>query len=585
MKRFSKKVFGLAVAMCLLALPLLTACNKSGNVADVIVYSDSIYTANATDDMVTAFAVKDGKYIAVGKAEDVDSYKGENTKVYNANFVMPGATEAHGHFILDQAFRQGCYIERLKENGEGKSYNEIIKELVAYADTHDVSNGLFAYQFSAATNRDYSAGILPTKEALDAVFKDIPVFVSETALHMAWVNTKCLEMAGILENDADGVKIERNENGEATGFLRDEACVYVKNKVFGALFEQEKYQEAVRNASAFLNSLGYTAHYDMWSNFDGTDEMYKSIYEVDKKSGLTCLIGSAYCIESYNKDKISEKISEAVELKNKYQSDHFNPSWIKLFADGVVETATGYVKKPYLNDPNHFGTKIWDDETMATIVNEANKKDMLVHVHTMGDAAVSETLDAFVDSKKNNGYYRNSLGHVGLIVEEDFQRIKDNDFGVASGANWASQTSQAEIEANKKFLDEERFRNLYPYSEYPKYGIKAALSTDNPCMPGSMDVFGYIQVLLNGLDHIGTINEDTIIRRDKFITVGDALKMFTYNGAWMNNLENERGSIEVGKYADFVFADKDPFKENMDDVWKIKVENTFFEGKMVYSKE
>lgn len=584
MKRFSKKVLGLAVAMCLLALPLLTACNKTGNVADVIVYSDSIYTANATDDMVTAFAVKDGKYIAVGKAEDVDSYKGENTKVYNANFVMPGATEAHGHFIIDEAFKLGCYIDIFKENGEGKTFDDILQELIAYADTHDVSKGLFAYQFNSGSNKDLAAGILPTKEQLDSVFKDIPVFVSESSIHAAWVNSKCLEMAGLLEKDTDTVSIDRYEDGEAIGIIRDEACIYVKNKVFPSMLSTDKYKEAVKNAASFLNSLGYTAHYDMLSNFD-EDEMYKSIYEVDKENALTCLFGSAYSIEAYKKDRYVEEISKAVELKNQYQSERFKPTWIKLFADGVVEGGTGYVKKPYLDDPTHFGTRIWDDETMTAIVNEANKKDLLVHVHTMGDAAVSEALDAFVDSKKNNGYYRNSLGHVGLIVEEDFQRIKDNDFGVASGANWASQITQAELDAVSGFLDEERVRNMYPYVEYPKYGIKAALSTDNPCMPGILDVFGYIQVLINGLDHSRPINKDSITRRDKYITVGDALKMFTYNGAWMNNLENERGSIEVGKYADFVFADKDPFKENIDDIWKIKVENTFFEGKMVYSKE
>lgn len=584
MKRFSKKVLGLAVAMCLLALPLLTACNKSGNVADVIVYSDNIYTANDSDEFVTAFAVKDGKYIAVGKAEDVDSYKGENTKVYNANFVMPGATESHGHFIIDEAFKLGCYIDIFKENGEGKTFDDILEELIAYADTHDVSNGLFAYQFNTGSNKDFTAGILPTKEQLDAVFKDIPVFVSESSIHAAWVNSKCLEMAGLLEKDTDTVSIDRYEDGEAIGILRDEACIYVKNKVFPSMLSTDKYKEAVKNAASFLNSLGYTAHYDMLSNFD-EDEMYKSIYEVDKENALTCLFGSAYSIEAFKKDKYVEEISKAVELKNQYQSEHFKPTWIKLFADGVVEGGTGYVKKPYLDDPKNFGTQIWADETMTAIVNEANKKDMLVHVHTMGDAAVSEALDAFVDSKKNNGYYRNSLGHVGLIVEEDFQRIKENDFGVSSGANWASQITQAELDAVSGFLDEERVRSMYPYTQYPEYGIKAALSTDNPCMPGILDVFGYIQVLLNGLDHSRPINKDSITRRDKYITVGEALKMFTYNGAWMNNLENERGSIEVGKYADFVFADKDPFKENIDDIWKIKVENTFFEGKMVYSKE
>lgn len=583
MKKQNYRWFILFLITCLL-LPCLTACNKTGIVADIIVYADNIYTADDDNKFVSAFAVKDGKYIAVGSKAEVDAYKGKSTEIYHANFVMPGATEAHGHFILEQAFKLGCYIEPLKENGDNKNLDEIVEELVAYANSHDVTGGIYAYQFDAFKNCNMAEGIIPTKEMLDEKFKDIPVFVAESSLHGAWVNSKCLELAGILEQDTESVHIDRYENGEAIGIVRDEACVYVRNRVFGSLLVHDKYKLAVKDAASFLNSLGYTAHYDMWSNFDGTDEMYRSIYELDKENALTCLFGSAYSIESYDKAKYSEEIAKAAELKNKYSSAHFKPSWLKLFADGVVESDTGYLKESYIGDTPYFGTQIWDNQTMTAIVNEANKSGLLVHIHTMGDAAVSEALDAFLDSKSHNGYYRNSLGHVALIEKDDLERIKENDIGVASGANWASQTSSAEIEYFKGSIGEERFRKLYPFEEYPEYGINAALSTDNPCSPGIMDVFGYIQVLVNGYDYSKPINEDTILRRNTSIDVEDALKMFTINGAWMNNLENERGSIEVGKYADFIFADKDPFKENIDDIWRISIENTFFEGRTVYSK-
>lgn len=582
----SKKIYRILILLLIIGVSLqsLAGCHKSGIIADTIVYGDNIYTAADDGKFVSAFAVKDGKYIAVGSKDEVDMYKGESTEIYHANFVMPGATEAHGHFILEQAFKLGCYIEPLKENGDNKNLDEIVEELVAYAESHDVSDGIYAYQFDSFKNCNMAEDIIPTKELLDEKFKDIPVFVAESSLHGAWVNSKCLELAGILEQDTESVHIDRYENGEAIGILRDEACAYVRNRVFGSLLEHEKYKLAIKNAATFLNSLGYTAHYDMWSNFDGTDEMYRSIYELDGENALTCLFGSAYSIESYDKANISEEIAKATEIKDKYTSAHYKPSWLKLFADGVVEISTGYLKEAYLGDTQYFGTQIWDDKTMTAIVNEANKNGLLVHIHTMGDAAVSEALDAFLDSQSNNGYYRNSLGHVALIGSDDLVRIKENNIGVASGANWACQVSPDDIEYCRGLIGEERFRKLYPFEEYPEYGIKAALSTDNPCSPGIMDVFGYIQVLINGYDHSKPINADTVPKRNTFIKVEDALKMFTINGAWMNNLEDERGSIEVGKYADFVFADKDPFGEKIDDIWKIRVENTFFEGKMVYSK-
>lgn len=582
-KKNIKSIICFILVVCT-TVSLLSSCKKEENIADVIVYADNIYTADDNNKFVSAFAVKDGKYIAVGSKKEVDIYKGDSTKIYNASFVMPGATEAHGHFILEQAFKLGCYIEPFKENGDSKTMEEIAEELVIYANSHDVSDGLYAYKFDAFKNANLAEGILPTKEMLDKYFKDIPVFVAESSLHGAWVNSKCLELAGLLEHDTDTVHIDRYENGEAVGLIRDEACAYIRNRVFGALLDHDNYKLAVKNAATYLNSLGYTAHYDMWSNFDGTDEMYHSIYELDNENALTCLFGSAYSIESYDKEKYSEEIDKAVELNEKYTSTHYKPSWLKLFADGVVESDTGYLKESYVGDEPYFGTQIWDDQTMTAIVNEANKKGLLVHIHTMGDAAVSEALDAFLDSKSHNGYYRNSLGHVALIDKVDLERIKENDIGVASGANWASQIYLGEIEYYKERIGEERLRKLYPFEEYPEYGIKAALSTDNPCSPGIMDVFGYIQVLVNGYDHSKANDEESVKRRNTFISVEDALKMFSLNGAWMNNLENERGSIEVGKYADFVFTDKDPFKENIDDIWKISIENTFFEGSLVFSK-
>ena len=579
-----KKIFALVLALALITIiPFASGCSKHES-ADLIVYG-TIYTANEKNDtLASAFAVNDGKYIAVGSKEEVDAYKGNSTEIYNANFVMPGATEAHGHYILEQAFKLGCYIEPLKENGDAKSLDEIVDEIVAYADSNDVSKGIYAYQFDSLKNCNLSQGIIPNKELLDDKFKDIPVFVAESTLHGAWVNSKCLELAGLLEHDIETVHIDRYENGEAIGILRDEACAYVRNQVFGSLLDHENYKLAIKNSASYLNSLGYTAHYDMWSNFDGTDEMYRSIYDLDKENALTCLFGSAYSIEHYDKDKYSEEILKAAELKNKYTSTHYKPSWLKLFADGIVESGTGYLKESYANDAKNFGTQIWDNQTMTSVVNEANKNGLLVHVHTMGDAAATEALDAFLDSQSNNGYYRNSLGHVALIEKDDLVRIKENNIGVASGANWACQESPDDKASLSEIVGEERAKKLYPFEEYPEYGIKAALSTDNPCSPGIMDVFGYIQVLVNGYDHSKPISDNTVPKRNTFISVEDALRMFTINGAWMNNLENERGSIEVGKYADFVFADKDPFKENIDDIWRISVENTFFEGKMVYSK-
>lgn len=570
-----KKIICLSVISLALSL---SACGQK-EVADVIVYGDSIYTSNAKGDFAEAFAVKDGKYIAVGKKDDVNKYKGDKTKTYESKFVMSGGIESHGHWILNEAFKLGLFIEPFKADGKtAKDFNDIINDIKDYRAKNPTITGIYGYGFNVAYN---IVGF--DLEVLDREFPDIPVFISESSLHGAIANTKCFKMAGVYDEDKDGILIDRDDSNHPIGICRDEGCTYVRNRVFGALLPQEQYQQAIKNAAKSLNSYGYVIHYDTWSNFDGTDEMYKAINAVDKAGELDILYSSAYCIESFEKDKVDEMIAKAKELKESYTSDHYKPNMIKLFADGVVEVGTGYISGHYNTGENDHGTQIWENEIMASIVNKANSNGLPVHVHTMGDAAAKEAVDAFIDSYNHNGYTRNSIGHVALINNAELRKIKQYGFAVTSGANWASQISDAELEATKAYLDEDVVRKMYPYGEYLDYGIKAALHTDNPCSPGILDIFGYIQVMLNGWDHSKPMDETMFPRRtDSFITVKDAIDMFTINGAWMNNLEKERGSIEIGKYADFIFADKDPFAQSTDDVWKVNLTKTFFEGKQVY---
>ena len=171
-----------------------------------------------------------------------------------------------------------------------------------------------------------------------------------------------------------------------------------------------------------------------------------------------------------------------------------------------------------------------------------------------------------------------------LINEYDNGLPSETALTMTNASVDAVNESQEEINTYQSIIGEERFRALYPFEQYPAMGIKAALSTDNPCGIGILDLFGYLQVLVNGMDHSKPINEQSINRRNTFISLKEGIDMFTINGAWMANLENERGSIEVGKYADFLFTDKDPFKVNNNDVWTVSILNTFFEGKSVYTK-
>ena len=548
--------------------------------ADIIVFGKT-YTANATHDIVEAFAVRNGKFIYVGSAAGAKEYEGSGTKIIHANFAMPGGIEAHGHYISESAFKLGCYLNTMKDTSDGsalKMPEDYIDDLKKWRVAHPDEKGIYAYPYASEL---IISGVKLTREALDVAFPDIPVYISEASLHGGWCNTKCLEEAGVLNTQVPVETIHRDGNGVAIGTVRDEACAYVRNRVFGAFLNDELYKQAVKNTASLLNSMGYVAHYDAWSNLDGTDAMYRAISSVDKDGDSTCLFASAFCIESF--EDRNEGILKAAVLKNKYSSKHYYPIFVKLFADGVVESKTGYVSEPY--DDGSYGTRIWEPKVMNDIVTKSNAAGMLVHTHVYGDAASKEAIDAYIESERINGkIFRNSLGHASLIREEDYQRILKHDIGVAFAGNWSAGAKVGEVHPLTAAIGAERLRAEYPVEQFAQYGIKAATSTDCPCGTANdaQAVFDYLGVLVTGNDYRD--GEDLVAKRDKHVSVQEGLEMLTINGAWMVELEHERGSIEVGKYADFLIADASPFDVDPKQICRIKLLETYFEGRQVFHR-
>lgn len=586
------------IFMFILAASSITSCGGNAVAADMVVYGNQIYTANEKGDFARAFAVKDGKYIYVGNEEGANKYIGKNTSIYTSPFVMPSGIEGHAHFLLEQAFMDSCYINPLKDNGDIKKVDEIVNEIKEYGEYNLISlkdhPSLFGYGYNqiylytldgGKLKRTYDRFVLD--EGLGEDYKNIPVYIAETSLHEAWVNTLTLTNAGIDLNSGSKdpvVGIDRDSNGVATGVLTNEAVPYILQNGFkNPICSDIGYQKVVKSTCKYLNSMGYTGHYDAWTNFDGTEGIYKALSTIDKAKDLTCLYTGSYNIATfeYKSNSLDDILNKVVDIRNKYKSNHFDPKYIKLFADGVLETGTGYIKQPYTAVYEGTGEQIWLQEDMNKIVEEANRKDLLVHTHTLGDASCSEAVDSFVNSNiKNNKKYRNSLGHCILIDDADYAKIKENEIGVAINAGWLTDNPDG-FDLYDTIIGKERASKLYPSDTLLENGIKAAISTDRPCASGPIDIFDYIASTILGYD---ANEENRVPRREMNISVKDAIDMITINGAWMANYENERGSIEVGKYADFVFADYSPFDCNPKIIKDIDVTSTSFEGQFVYLK-
>ncbi|MCQ2753255.1 MAG: amidohydrolase family protein [Bacilli bacterium] len=489
-----------------------------------------------------------------------------------------------------------CYIEPYDESGEPKSRDSILTIIENYAKLNypvqpiPSDARIFGYGYDQACRvLSELGGEYYTRQVLDGIgsgsYENVPIYIAESSLHEAWVNTKTLTTAGInLESGASDpvTGIVRDNNGNATGILINEAVTYVLRKGFGyPILDKVGYQNVVKKTSSYLNKMGYTGHYDAWTNFDGTEEIYDALSTVDKANNLTCFYTASYnnpTIE-YKAESLDTILDRVVNIRNKYKSTRVDPKFIKLFADGVLETGTGFLKEPYTAVYEGCGEKIWDDDDMNKIVSEANKRGLLVHTHTLGDASCAEAVQSFVNSNKVNGKkFRNSLGHCILVDDSEYALIKDNGIGTALNAGWLTPRADS-FDLYNTIIGEERAKKLYPGDLLMHDGIQVAISTDRPCASGPIDVFDYMASIILGYD--ANLPHQTP-RREINLSVQDAINMLTINGAWMAGYENERGSIEVGKYADFLFSDYSPFDCDPKIIKDIEVATTCFEGKFVY---
>ena len=430
-------------------------------------------------------------------------------------------------------------------------------------------------------------------ESLEKIAPGIPVVLIASSAHDAVCNTTALQKAGFLENtNFRGGEICLDSNGKPSGLVKDEAVYYIVEKAIGKLITDEQYLEAYKNVQQTLLGYGYTNALDAFANLYDSSATYENLQKLDDEGNLNMNVAECFTIKSCDAENYKSKVDEVVELTQKYKSKHTNPAFIKLFADGVVESATGWMFDPYKNvaSGKEHGNIVWQQDELNELVKYANSKNILVHTHTYGDAACNALINAYINSnKENSGEFRNSLGHARNIKVDDIKRAAENKISIAENLVWHSDYDDSNPNDVKQkqsvlsHISEEAYYAGYPMKSLIDNGVVVSSSTD---APAAVYCTGNIQNVIE-VATTGIIPEENAkpFTPSELLTVKDALKALTINGAWQIGLENERGSIKVGKYADFLLLDKNILNYQGDQlrtIHNVKILNTFFEGKNVF---
>ncbi len=558
--------------------------------ADLVVYG-KVYTAEKENDgLCEAFAVKDGKYIYVGDRAGAADYVEEGvTKIIDntgKGLIIPGCTEGHGHFIgIDALVRMmpGYFV------ADYESLLDLLREKMNGGKKPEffMSWGFDYIKFSEVMDPDRNYA-----EEIEAIAPGIPVVMIDTAGHQALCNLTALRKAEIAGGEkVRGGNVYQTSDGVPNGLVSDELVPYVIEKAIDLQhLDAEIYRTACKNAVSTLHQRGFTNYFDAYINYLAGTALYPYLKELDEKGELGINAATTYTVRSFEAKAYREKMDILIKEGEKYRTTHFDPLILKLFADGVVESKTGWVLGEYPNAApgQEHGNIVWTPEELKEIAAYANAKGIPVHTHTYGDGACRAVIDAYIYAEERSGKKRhNTMAHVRNITPEDVRRCAEHDIGIAENMIWhcmdiPEENHEVIVKQMSAAYPEGIYGSGYPMKSLMDAGVTVSSSTD---APAAESIKGSIQNIIEvAVTGITPGEEYRAYAPGELLTVREALQCLTIDGARQLGIGEKCGSVKVGKNADFVILDTDflDFEgEALRTIHRTKIKNVYFEGREV----
>jgi predicted amidohydrolase YtcJ len=538
--------------------------------ANLILKNASVYTVDKQRSWAQAIAIAEDKIVFVGSDADVESYVESDTVVMDLDgkMVLPGFVDAHAHpsHAMDLVSNISLYgLDSIE------AYQAAIADFVGKHADKDFYRG-------SGWADELFPNIGPSKKILDALIPDRPVVLVSYDGHSRWVNSVALERAGITTDspDPDGGRIERDpDTGEPSGTLRETAMSLVNSVIPDYSLEERKngllaYQEMATLA-------GITLTHDAMLDA-GCVAAFNALAEEGK---LKMRFRGSITMD--HDQEIEPQIEKVLEEQSKNTHPYFQTNTAKIFVDGVLEGGTAYLFEPYAHKPDFRGEPIWDAELLNYTSVALDKEKLQIHVHVIGDAAAHITLDAFEKARVLNGKRdsRHLVTHLQLVTPEDIQRFKELDVVGVPQPFWF-KIDEYYWELALPYLGKERADIQYPMQSFINAGVVMASASDFPVtIP-----FDPLIAIQTGMTRSGIDGgADEALWPEERAGLEDMIQSFTYNGAYANFLEDEIGSIEVGKRADIIVLDQNLFEIPESEISKTKVLLTFVDGKEVHRAE
>jgi predicted amidohydrolase YtcJ len=538
--------------LIVLVLYTLTSCSQKTKI-DLLVYNATIYTVDSSFSVVQAMAVNDGKIIDLGKAVNLeDKYVAKENLDAHGNFVYPGFIDAHAHFV-----GYGTSLQRVDLVGTN-SWDEVLERTKQFAK-QSPDGWLLGRGWD---QNDWNVKEFPTNDYLNEFFPDRPVLLTRVDGHAAIANQKALDLAGVKAGDKlTGGEVEV-KNNKLTGILIDNAVDLVSSKIPPPTLAQAK--DALLDAQTNCFAVGLTTVDDC-----GLD--YQPVLFIDSLQKTENLKMRMYVMLSDAKANY-----DFAFVKGKIKTDRLHVCGFKVYADGALGSRGACLLLPYSDKPQWSGFLLSSQEHFDSVAKIIYDHGWQMCTHAIGDSGNRTMLRIYGKYLKGKNDLRWRIEHAQVINANDFTMF--GDYNIIPSVQPTHATSDMYWAGDR--LGPVRVKGAYAYKQLLDQNGWIPLGTDFPVEDISPFKTFYAAVVrkdAKGWPADGYQTENALTREE-------ALRGMTIWAAKANFEENEKGSLEKGKLADFVILDGDLMKEAPEKLLQVKVLKTFVGGEKVYER-
>lgn len=521
------------------------------------------FTADASAPWANGVAVRDGVIIAVGSRDAVMRHCGTDTMVWEADgLTCPAFNDAHIHLLEGALFDLWVNLH----DAAAPQYLSVIAAAASQRGPRDWVRG------GGWTMAAFPGGS-PPRHDLDAVVGDRPAYLTARDGHTAWVSTAALRLAGIDRDTPNppGGRIERDAHGEPAGALHETAMKLVAAHLPD--ITADEWASALEVGQRYLHSLGIVS----WQDARLSTPMLRAYLDAESGGRLHSRVAVAL---HWDPARGPEQIDALIAARAEACGELVAAPMVKIFADGVVENRTAAVHRPYRCSDSR-GEPLFDRAGLAAAVATCVEAGFSVHVHAVGDAATTDTLDAFeaVREISTRRGLRHQICHLQVVSPSDTARFAELGVLANVQALWACRDEQ-NLALCAPALGSERFEGQYPFGDLARAGARLAFGSD--WRVSTPDPLAQIEVAVTRQPPGDPDTEP--LGPDQALDLTTCLLGFTREAAFAAAMDHRTGSLTVGRDADIVVLDADPYRAESHRIGSIRPDLTLFRGEVVYSR-